>query len=84
MFSPTASADSLSHRTGGFSPLSFGRGRFVEEKKYLDGVSHRTARNYWYALRAFHRYHGGNEITEASLKAMAVADLAVVRTSPRK
>src|SRR5262245_14632779 len=67
MDSPTASPNS----TGIFSPASFGR--FVEEKKYLDGVSNRTARNYWDALKAFHRYHTGNEITEASLKAMAMA-----------
>ncbi|HEX2489402.1 MAG TPA: hypothetical protein VHR27_08365 [Blastocatellia bacterium] len=66
MFSPTASPNQ-----GTFSPASFGR--FVEEKKYLDGVSHRTARNYWDALKAFHRYHTGNEIKEASLKAMAMA-----------
>jgi integrase/recombinase XerD len=71
MFTPSASADSLSYRTGTFSPISFGR--FVEEKKYLEGVSRRTAENYWGALRAFHRYHAGNEITEASLKAMAMA-----------
>jgi len=62
---------SRAHHTGIFSLASFGQ--FVEEKKYLDGVSHRTARNYWGALKAFHRYHTGNEITEASLMAMAMA-----------
>jgi hypothetical protein len=67
MFIPTASPSPI----GIFSPESFGR--FVEEKKYLDGVSHRTAHNYGDALRAFHHYHSGNEITEASLKAMAMA-----------
>lgn len=66
MFSPTASLI-----TGSWSPTTFGR--FVEEKKYLDGVSQRTAENYWAALKAFHRYHVGNEITKTSLKAMVMA-----------
>jgi len=70
MISPTASADSLSYRTGVFSPVSFGR--FVEEKRYLENVSPRTARGYWDALAAFHRNHVGNEITADSLKKMVV------------
>jgi integrase/recombinase XerD len=64
MISPTASL------SGAWSPVSFGR--FVEEKRYLENVSPRTARGYWDALAAFHRYHTGNEITADSLKRMAV------------
>jgi hypothetical protein len=64
MVTPTASL------TGSFSPATFGR--FVEEKQYLENVSPRTARGYWDALAAFHRYHLGNEITADSLKKMVV------------
>src|SRR5262245_23239355 len=73
MVSPTASSaehPAKDFSTVSFSPVTFGR--FVEEKRYLENVSPRTARGYWDALSAFHRYHVGNEITADSLKRMVV------------
>jgi len=72
MFSPTASSadhPAKNFSAGSFSPATFGR--FVEEKRYLENVSPRTARGYWDALSAFHRYHVGAEITADSLKKMS-------------